>query len=163
MEQRVWKSLSHVTNNYFVVCQYKLLSFLTSCMYALNLREPWLCIDILHCTCNFDACKKRNSKQGKKIRWVLHIKAFINVLIACCPDVLYKSFPWWRHQMETFSALRVLCAGKSPVTGEIPSRRPMTWSLMFLRLNKRLSKQSKRRWFETPLRSLWRQGNVIVI
>ena len=25
---------------------------------------------------------------------------------------------WWRHQMETFSALLALCAGNSPVTGE---------------------------------------------
>ena len=38
---------------------------------------------------------------------------------------------WWRHRMETFSAI----------------------------LNKRLSKQSRRRWFETPSRSLWRHGN----
>ena len=28
--------------------------------------------------------------------------------------------PWWRHQMETFSALLALCAGSSPVTGEFP-------------------------------------------
>ena len=25
---------------------------------------------------------------------------------------------WWRHQMEIFSALLVICAGNSPVTGE---------------------------------------------
>ena len=25
--------------------------------------------------------------------------------------------PWWRHQMETFSALLAICAGNSPVTG----------------------------------------------
>ena len=30
----------------------------------------------------------------------------------------------------------------------------------YLRLNKRLSKQSRRRWFETPSRSLWRHYNV---
>ena len=29
-----------------------------------------------------------------------------------------------------------------------------------LRLNKRLSKQSRRRWFETPWRSLWRHCNL---
>ena len=28
--------------------------------------------------------------------------------------------------METFSALLVLCAGNSPVTGEFPSQRPVT-------------------------------------
>ena len=60
---------------------------------------------------------------------------------------LYSS-PWWRHQMETFSALLVLCAGNSPVTSEFPSQRPLTRSFdVFydLGLNKRLSKQSRRR------------------
>ena len=33
-------------------------------------------------------------------------------------------------------------------------------ALMFS-LNKRLSKQSRRRWFETPSRSLWRHCNVV--
>ena len=30
--------------------------------------------------------------------------------------------------METFSALLVLCAGNSPVTGEFPSQKPVTRS-----------------------------------
>ena len=30
--------------------------------------------------------------------------------------------------METYSALLVLCAGNSPVTGEVPARRPVTRS-----------------------------------
>ena len=38
---------------------------------------------------------------------------------------------WQRHQMEQFSALLDLCAGTSPVTGEFPTQRPMTRSLMF--------------------------------
>ena len=33
---------------------------------------------------------------------------------------------WWRHQMETFSALLAICAGNSPVTGEFPAQRPVT-------------------------------------
>ena len=66
--------------------------------------------------------------------------------------------------METFSALLALCEGNSPVTGEFPSQRPVTQSLdvfFDLRMNKRLSKQSKRRWFETPPRSLWRHCNEL--
>ena len=36
------------------------------------------------------------------------------------------------------------------------------WCLFFdMRLNKRLKKQSRRRWFETPSRSLWCHYNVI--
>ena len=72
--------------------------------------------------------------------------------------------PWWRHQMETLSALLALCVGNSPATGEFPSQRPVTRSFdVFadLRLNKRLSKWSRRRWFETPSRSLWRHCNAV--
>ena len=74
-----------------------------------------------------------------------------------------SSEPWWRHQMETFSTLLALCEGNSPVTGEFPSQRPVMRSLdvfFDLHLNKRLSKQSRRWWFETPSRSLWRHCNV---
>ena len=35
--------------------------------------------------------------------------------------------PWWRHQMETFSALLVLCV----VTGEFPLQMPVTRSFDF--------------------------------
>ena len=42
-----------------------------------------------------------------------------------CPG---KYSLWWRHQMETFSALLALCEGNSPVTGEFPSQRPVTRS-----------------------------------
>ena len=31
---------------------------------------------------------------------------------------------WWRHQMETFSALLALCAGNSPVISEFPPPPP---------------------------------------
>ena len=65
---------------------------------------------------------------------------------------------WWRHQMETFSALLALCAGNSPVTGEFPEQRPVTLSIdifFVLHLNKRLSKQSWGWWFETPSCPLW--------
>ena len=52
---------------------------------------------------------------------------------------------WWRHQMETISALLAICAGNSPVSGDFPTQRPVTpsFDIFFdLRLNKRLSKQS---------------------
>ena len=65
--------------------------------------------------------------------------------------------------METFSTLLALCAGNSPVTGEFPAKRPVTWSFdvfFDLRLNKRLSKQSWGWWFETPSRPLWHHCNV---
>ena len=77
----------------------------------------------------------------------------------------FLSLSWWRHQMETFSAWLALCEANPPVTGGFPSQCPMTrcFDVFFdLRLNKGLSKQSRRWWFETPSRSLWRQCNVII-
>ena len=44
---------------------------------------------------------------------------------------LGRTHSWWRHQMETFSALLALCAGNSPVPGEFPAQRPVTRSLIF--------------------------------
>ena len=71
---------------------------------------------------------------------------------------------WWRHQMETFSALLAICAGNSSVPGEFPAQRPVTRSFdvfFDLRLNKRLSKQSWGWWFETLSCPLWRHRNVL--
>ena len=64
----------------------------------------------------------------------------------------------WKH----FSPLLAICAGNSPVTGEYPTERPATrnFDVFFdLRLNKRLGKQSRRRWFETSSHPLWRHCN----
>ena len=70
--------------------------------------------------------------------------------------------PWWRHQMETIPALLAVCEGNSPVSGEFPAQRLVTLSfdvLFDLRLNKLLSKQSRRWWFETLSHPLWRHCN----
>ena len=67
----------------------------------------------------------------------------------------YVPVTCWRHQIETFSASLALCAGNSPVTVEFTSQRPVKRSFdvfFYLRLNKRLSKQSRRRWFEKRLK-----------
>ena len=62
--------------------------------------------------------------------------------------------------METFSALLALCAGNSPVTGELPPQRPVTWSFDVFFENKRMSKQSRLRWFVTFSCLLWRHSNA---
>ena len=74
-----------------------------------------------------------------------------------------ENVSWWRHQMETFSALLAICVGNSPVPGEFPTQRPVTRSFdvyFDLRPNKRLSKESWGWWFETLSCSLWRHRNV---
>ena len=57
--------------------------------------------------------------------------------------------------MELFSVLLALCEGNPAVNSGFSSQRPVTWSFD-AHFDLRLSKQSRRRWFETPSRSLWR-------
>ena len=64
---------------------------------------------------------------------------------------VFTDIPWWRQQMETFSAILV--------TGEFPAQMPVTrnFNIFFdLRLSKWLSKQSWGWWFETPSHPLGR-------
>ena len=68
----------------------------------------------------------------------------------CCLGSPSYFVPWWRHPMETFSALLAICAGNSPASGEFPTQRPVTQSFdvfFNLCLNKRSRKQSWGWWF----------------
>ena len=83
----------------------------------------------------------------------------ITCLLCCVFAGEVNAIAWWRHQMDTFSSLLALCA---PVTGEFPAQSAVTRSFdVFFDLcpNKRLSKQSRGWWFETPSRPLWRHRN----
>ena len=98
--------------------------------------------------------------------WQTHMQSQHSLLRgnwwSCFSKVENMPLIWWRHQMETFSALLAICAGNSPVTGEFLSQRPVTRSFdvfFGLRLSKCLRKQSWGWWFETPSRSLWRHCN----
>ena len=95
------------------------------------------------------------------ILWHVSLGHYIT-LNPMCPKMLLKRLSWWRHQMETFSALLALCVGNSPVTDDFPVQGPVTQSFDVssdLRLNKRLSKQWWGWWVETPSRSSWRHRN----
>ena len=93
------------------------------------------------------------------------MSAFVQVMVyhrtVTNDNTVYRR-TWWRHQMETFSALLAICAENSPVPGEFPAQRPMTRSFEVffdLRLNKRLSKHSWGWWFEALSCPLWRHCN----
>ena len=70
----------------------------------------------------------------------------------------HDNFITWKH----FSASLAFCAGNSPITGEFPSHvsGAELWCFPYLCSNKRLSTQSRRRWFETPSHSLLRHSNA---
>ena len=72
----------------------------------------------------------------------------------------------WRHQMEAFSVFLAICEWnhRSPINAS--NEGQWRGALMFSfgqRLNKRLSKQSRHRWFKTQSRSLWRHCNVTAL
>ena len=72
----------------------------------------------------------RNARQGKVSHLPIHI-SFTDILqIKRSSKIVVIT--WWRHQIETFSALLAICVGNSPVPGEFPAQRPVTrGSLMF--------------------------------
>ena len=95
---------------------------------------------------------------NKAAKIMLYISSFSLDHDVTYHDVIY-CLPWWRHQMEAFSALLAICAGNSPVPGEFPAQRPVTRSFdVFFDLhpNRRLSKQWRGWWFETLSCPLWR-------
>ena len=99
--------------------------------------------------------------QLRNTLWAKEISPFLNPACLChVPHALKQPIlfsiwnwvsSWWRHQMETFSALLALC-----VTGEFPSVTRIIDVSLICALNKRLNKQSWGWWFEAPSRSLWR-------
>ena len=83
---------------------------------------------------------------------------------------IYFLFSWWRHQMETCSASLAFVRGihrrlrgihRSPVNSHTDQwRGALMFSLICASTGSWVSK-SRRRWFETPSRSLWRHCNVV--
>ena len=72
-------------------------------------------------------------------------------------DSISNVFNMMTSSTGKFSALLALCVRNSPVNGEFPSQRPVTWRfdvIFYLRLNKCLNKQSWGWWFEMPSSSL---------
>ena len=68
---------------------------------------------------------------------------------------------WWRHQMETFSALLALGVGNSPVPVNSPHKGQWRGALMFSLICTRINDWVNNREFETPSWSLWRHHNVM--
>ena len=89
------------------------------------------------------------------ILWLHLYKVFlVSEISYCCMLVdILRRLTWWRHHMETFSASLALCEGSH--------RSPESLVFPDLHLNTKLSKWSRRRWFETPSRSLWRHCNEL--
>ena len=137
----------------------------------------------------FDAARKRKAKfMGNFVRWLTHSLTKIAIMrthdficklrprVLDLATSLFSTWirnyihenviytPWWRAEMEAFSALLAPCAWNSSVIGEVPAQRPVMryFDIFFdLHLNKRLSEQCWCWWFEMPSCSLWLHCNAI--
>ena len=154
---------------YGIIDQSKLVQVI-SCLVAPNhnLNQWWLIIsDVQWKSHEGDFIKYTSKLDWKLIIW--NFNQIFQEPMSQGKDRKYHSkvlHSWWRHQMETFSALLALCAGNSPVPGEFLAQRPVTRSFdVFFDLhpNKRLSKQWWGWWFETLLSPLWRHWNVLTL
>ena len=52
-------------------------------------------------------------------------------VLVCFRSTSAIAFTWWRHQMETFSALLAICAGNSPVQVNSPHKGQWRGALIF--------------------------------
>ena len=121
-----------------------------------------------------DQATSRFLNQWWQVYWRIYASLILHELKALCSisvisnGVHWSHFVVWKVSHENPSNGNIFrvtghCAGNSPVTGDFPAQRPMmrSFDVFFdLRLNKRLSKQSRVWWFETPSRLLWRHCDV---
>ena len=123
-----------------------------------TIQYKWSCIQqILQVN---ETCTMRTATNHKKWTTSSHHLLYTQSIT---DQLKCAHISWWRHQMESFSALLAICAGNSPASGEIPTQRPVTrnFDVFFdLCLNKLLRKQSWGWWFETSSCPLWRHCNV---
>ena len=85
--------------------------------------------------------KQCQAKMSKLVRHYL-----IKCNAACSVPTHYKlQKTWWRHQMETFSALLAICAGNSPVPVNSPHKGQWRGALMFTLICARIND-----WVKNP-------------
>ena len=85
----------------------------------------------ISCTVSVHSCNQerpvigcnRSVYGGEKKSWIISP--------VTCDSLAFCDQIWWRHQMETFSALLALCAGNSPVPVNSPHKGQWRGALMF--------------------------------
>ena len=105
------------------------------------------------------AAQRASNAENVSIWWRHHVNIWRSAIwsssLEWCTQyhddiIKWKHFPHYWHFLCPRSLVN------SPLKGQW---RGALMSFFYLRLNNRLSKHSRRRWFETPLRSLWRHCN----
>ena len=138
---QVWKGLKNCPNLFRIYSFFKLMTFAHSRCISSRMQIEWIW--------KIERTLRMRSKWSQNIAHPLRIQCDCGCIIA-------------RMMTSSNGTFSALCAGNSQVPDEVPSQRPVTRSFdvfIDLRLNKRLSRQSRGRWFETPSHKLWRHCN----
>ena len=93
-----------------------------------GIQQTLICIIVSGASYHIDfQCVRNGKKQG------VHRNVDVIVASKHVSDRMHtnKLPTWWRHQMETFSALLAFCAGNSPVPGQFPHKGQWRGALMF--------------------------------
>ena len=135
-----WKSYIFIQEKHLNMSSAKRLAF----YHSSNTLKCWIRLKILSCICilyhtSTLKCPRLKRFSFQEDRIYLYFTSLISVLLMSdMPGtgngidqlfVLMLRRPWWRHQMETFSALLDLCEGNQPVTVGFPYQRPVMWFL----------------------------------
>ena len=102
-------------------------------------------------TLNIAPCVNRWNPLIGMLSFLMHYENIFVTRDVYLHDVDIK----WKHFLRYWSFVRGI--HRSPV--DSPHKGRWRGALMFTLMNKRLSKQSRRRWFQTPSHSLWRHSN----
>ena len=136
MKYALWKLGKHIRNLMFDF-KWRAIWYETieiPCIVMKAIITRWFCI-IWKIKCVMHGIKLRTRNNWYRKWWIVkgssqavQIAAVVIWKAEVHPCQYIQLFTWWRHQMETFSALLAICAGNSPVTGEFPYRRQATRS-----------------------------------
>ena len=119
---RKWISLrSHHVMRKFESAIYKILRVTYIIFYIIFIFRKWLFWQSLCYLIFFRANILAMQDKISSLMWHVMSRVILGLYL-----LNGEISAWWRHPMETFSALLALCAGNSPVPGEFPAQRPVT-------------------------------------
>ena len=86
-----------------------------------------------------------------RLEAMVYVRSSHIVLTLVLLAMIFFISPWWRHQIEAFSALLALCEGNSSATGEFPAQKasdaelriPLYDTILMVDLGRQLDTQTQ--------------------
>ena len=111
------------------------LNFILNCFFGGTIVMEFVKLSIFYVIYNVYWCLTSSESQG-----IWYVKYWIKHQYVGFAAASVWILPWWRHQMETFSALLAICAGNSPVNSlhKVQRRGALMFSLIWRHCNAKL-------------------------